>query len=254
MEEIPRRLSENFRSRNEGKITRNRSVRPNDYHFPAIEAVDMASFPIGVKDLVFSTLAIIALEVIAALFIYPALSSPLPALALTRIAQIGTLFLVLSLNHRTAAAIGLGRNQIISGLSRGLFWSLIFGLCTLAGMAAFYLAGTNPISFVQTALPRSGGHLVLFFVTGGLVAPVAEEVFFRGIVYAFLRRWGIPAAIIGTTLIFVALHTFRHGLPITQTVGGIVFCAAYEKERKLMTPIVIHALGNTAIFALSAIA
>jgi uncharacterized protein len=214
----------------------------------------MASFPIGVKDLAFSTLAIIAVEVIAALFIYPILSSPLPALALTRIAQTGTLFLVLSLNHRTPAAIGLGRNQIIPGLSRGLFWSLIFGLCTLAGMAAFYLAGTNPFSLIQTALPRSGGSLVLFFVTGGLVAPVAEEVFFRGIVYAFLRRWGIPAAITGTTLIFVALHTARHGLPITQMVGGIVFCAAYEKERKLMTPIVIHALGNTAIFALSAIA
>jgi hypothetical protein len=204
--------------------------------------------------LLFSTLAILALEVIGALCIHPILPSPLAALALTRILQIGAVFMVLLLNHRTPAAIGLGRNQISPGLSRGLFWSLIFGLCASAGMAVLYLAGTNPISFVQTALPRSGGHLALFFVTGGLVAPVAEEVFFRGVVYAFLRRWGILAAIMGTTLIFVALHTARHGLPVTQTVGGIVFCAAYEKERKLMTPIVIHALGNMAIFALSAIA
>ncbi|MBW2319145.1 MAG: CPBP family intramembrane metalloprotease, partial [Deltaproteobacteria bacterium] len=43
------------------------------------------------------------------------------------------------------------------------------------------------------------------------------------------------------------------GLPITQIVGGVIFCVAYEVEGKLMTPITIHVLGNTAIFALSLI-
>ena len=214
----------------------------------------MGSFLIGPKAVGLSTLAIMILELFSALFVVPMVSSSLLVLCLTRIAQTGAVFAVLSLCDRTPSALGLGRGQIFSGFMRGLFWSLVFGLFALAGMAAFSIAGTNPLALIKTSLPDSPGNLMLFFVTGGLVAPVAEEVFFRGIIYGFLRRWGIPAALSGTTLIFVALHTARHGLPITQVVGSIVFCAAYEKERKLMTPITIHALGNTAIFALSVMA
>jgi hypothetical protein len=210
----------------------------------------MESFSIGSKALGLSTLAILVMETFGVLLISPLLSSPLLALVITRILQAGAVFAVLPVCNQTPAAIGLGRDQLLTGFRQGLLWSLAFGLCTLAGMAVLYMAGTDPLVLVKGSLP-AGGNLVLFFVAGGLVAPVAEEIFFRGVVYAFLRRWGILAAIIGTTLIFVLLHG-RRGLPITQAVGGILFCAAYEKERKLMTPITIHALGNTAIFALSA--
>jgi membrane protease YdiL (CAAX protease family) len=34
-------------------------------------------------------------------------------------------------------------------------------------------------------------------------------------------------------------------------VGGVVFALAYEKEKNLLVPIVIHISGNLAIFALS---
>ena len=38
--------------------------------------------------------------------------------------------------------------------------------------------------------------------------------------------------------------------PVTQIVGGVVFCLAYEKEKSLLVPIVIHMLGNAALFTL----
>jgi hypothetical protein len=91
---------------------------------------------------------------------------------------------------------------------------------------------------------------VLFFVVGGLIAPVAEEIFFRGIVYGFLRRWGFAVALIGSTLLFAWVHPGA-GVPITQIIGGLVFAAAYEIEGNLAVPITIHVLGNTAIFGLS---
>jgi len=85
---------------------------------------------------------------------------------------------------------------------------------------------------------------------GGFIAPVAEELCFRGILYTYFRRWGIILALVASTIIFVVLHA-THGLPVTQIVGGIVFAVAYEISHNLMVPITIHALGNLAIFSLS---
>jgi hypothetical protein len=36
-------------------------------------------------------------------------------------------------------------------------------------------------------------------------------------------------------------------------VGGVLFAAAYEKEKNLLVPVTIHCLGNLAIFSLSLI-
>ena len=89
----------------------------------------------------------------------------------------------------------------------------------------------------------------LFFIVGGVVAPVAEEIVFRGIIFGYLRRWGLPAAVLVSTALFAALHL--PAIPVTQVVGGMVFAIAYHLSGSLMTPILIHTLGNLAIFSLS---
>jgi membrane protease YdiL (CAAX protease family) len=100
-------------------------------------------------------------------------------------------------------------------------------------------------------LPRRQSDILIFFLVGGIVAPVAEEVFFRGILYGFFRRWGVVVALVLSTAFFVLPHLGSHGLPITQIVGGVLFAIAYEIEGNLMTPITIHSLGNLAIFTIS---
>ena len=69
--------------------------------------------------------------------------------------------------------------------------------------------------------------------------------------YGFFRRWGVVVAIVVSTGVFVLAHPISQGFPIPQAVGGIVFALAYEIEGSLMTPIVIHVLGNLALFTLS---
>ena len=69
-------------------------------------------------------------------------------------------------------------------------------------------------------------------------------------VYGYLRRWGLWPALALSTLIFTLLHTGAAGIPIPQFVGGLVFAAAYEIEKKLLVPITIHVLGNLALFSL----
>ena len=87
-------------------------------------------------------------------------------------------------------------------------------------------------------------------MVGSLIAPIAEEIYFRGLVYGYLRRWGPIVAILGSTLLFVVIHPNLQNLPFPQIVGGLLFATAYEVEKNLMVPIVIHISGNLALFSL----
>jgi hypothetical protein len=90
-------------------------------------------------------------------------------------------------------------------------------------------------------------------LVGVLIGPLAEEIFFRGILYGFFRKWGVPTAILLSTLLFVLSHTHTSGsiIPVTQLIGGILLAISYEVEKNLLVPIAIHCLGNLAIFTLA---
>jgi len=139
---------------------------------------------------------------------------------------------------------------MFSGLKRGLVWSAGFGIIVLLVSAALFAAGINPLTLIHTRLPAGRNEIILFFLIGGMISPVAEEIFFRGIIYRFFRRWGVFAAVAISTLAFVLAHPAGSGFPLPQITGGILFAMAYEKEGNLMVPITIHILGNMAIFSL----
>ena len=144
----------------------------------------------------------------------------------------------------------LGAGHLAPGGIVGACWSAGFALAAALGMAVIFFAGQNPLALLRTPMPADRFELILLFLVGGLVGPLAEEICFRGVLYTFFRRWGIWVALLFSTAIFVALHSVS-GIPVTQIVGGIVFALAYETSRNLMVPITIHVLGNSAIFALS---
>ncbi|MCG7851784.1 MAG: CPBP family intramembrane metalloprotease [Methanosarcinaceae archaeon] len=70
-------------------------------------------------------------------------------------------------------------------------------------------------------------------MVGAGVAPIAEEIYFRGLVYGYLRRWGSVAAILGSTLLFVAVHPDLQNIPFPQIIGGLLFAISYEVEKNL---------------------
>ena len=123
----------------------------------------------------------------------------------------------------------------------------------VVGLAAVILmiTGLHPADLIAASLPSTQPGLFSFFVVGGIISPVAEEIFFRGVLYGYFRRWGMWAALLLSTAVFVMAHAIFHRVPVPQIVGGILFAVAYEKEKNLMVPITIHVLGNLAIFTLS---
>ena len=209
---------------------------------------------IEIRVLLLSVVALLAAEVATAAIISETSSSPMLALGIARLLETTLIFLIVSTVGKGMSTIGLGRENLITGLKNGLIWSAAFGMCAFLGFAVLFAAHINPLDMIKTDLPQNMLELILYFAVGGLVSPVAEEVFFRGIVFGFLRRWGVLAAVVGTTVIFVAAHSVRAGVPLTQIVGGIVFALAYEMGGNLMVPIIIHVLGNMAIFSISLLA
>ena len=150
-------------------------------------------------------------------------------------------------------ALGILPTRITSGLLRGFLWSAGFGLVVGLAAAILMAAGLQPIDLVAANLPSTQSGLFFFLVVGGIIGPVAEEIFFRGMLYGYFRRWGMWTALLLSTLVFVMAHAIFHRIPLPQIVGGILFAVAYEKEKNLMVPITIHVLGNLTIFTIAMI-
>ena len=210
----------------------------------------MEAKPVTIKALALSFAAVLGLEVV--LRVTP-LGSSLAALGVTRFLQIAVMLWIAATCAGGTAAIGLEPTLWLHGLRRGALWSLAFGAVALCAFLVLSLAGMNALAMIRVPLPAQITTLVLLFLVGGIIAPVAEEIFFRGLLYGFFRRWGIAAALIISTLLFVLSHPLNQGLPVIQAVGGLVFAVSYEKEGTLLAPITIHVLGNLTIFALSAL-
>lgn len=212
-------------------------------------AVFMKIMTIGPRIFFLSLFIVLVCEAIALSVIYNASYSPLPVLGVERIVETGLLLLAVSVRGRGLPAIGLRKGETLAGLKRGFIWSAFFGLAALVFFSILAAVRISPFEIIQATFPSNPKELVLFFLVGALIAPVAEEVFFRGIVYGFFRRWGVVLAVLGTSFIFVAAHAVRAGVPLPQIVGGIVFAVAYEVEGNLMVPITVHVMGNAAIFS-----
>lgn len=171
-------------------------------------------------------------------------------LCLIRVLEIILFLLIFMIWSKGLSRLGLGANQIFPGLKRGLLWSGGFGILVCLGFGILFLIGKNPFMLFHAGFPKETWELLLFLFLRGVIGPVAEEIFFRGILYGFMRHLGAIPAIFLSTLPFILMHTAA-GLP--QAVGGILFAIAYETEKKLMVPITIHVSGNLAIFAVSAL-
>lgn len=177
----------------------------------------------------------------------------LSALAVTGAARVIDLAWIAWSVHRWGPepqGLGVHRAGWGHGMRRGCLWTLAFGTLAAVSYAALRLAGVDAIGLLFGGRPPRPTNPALLFLVGGLIAPAAEEAYFRGLVFGFFRRWGFAPALVLSTAVFAGLHPVGAGIPVTQLVGGLVFAAAYEKERSLIVPILIHTLGNLALFSL----
>lgn len=151
-------------------------------------------------------------------------------------------------NRLTWQAVGITRVsrqwQIIAVLL-GLLILPSVGLIAMMIQLALGLPPSNPqLEFLLPDEVSIPGVLIML-VFGGFIVPIAEEIFFRGLLYSWLRQtlkiW--PAILISSAL-FGLLHG-EISIAGATFLMGIILAWIYEKSTSLLPAISIHIINNS---------
>ncbi|MHB0856919.1 MAG: CPBP family intramembrane glutamic endopeptidase [Anaerolineae bacterium] len=216
----------------------------------------------SIKDMVLASLAALALVflggvlLVAAAFVWsltgmPSLSPTLQLLAVFALEAVLVIPVWLWGPRKYGggwAALGLRPFALVRG------GALVLGALalTLAVNAAWepirqQLGWSGQPSFLPLFGPGVGG-LLLALLLGAVVAPFAEEVFFRGFLYAGLRqRLGLGWALVISSSLFAVVHVTLGVLP-PIFVMGVVFALLYEWTGSVWPCIGLHAAINALAF------
>ena len=85
-----------------------------------------------------------------------------------------------------------------------------------------------------------------------VVAPLFEEIFFRGFLYRILRgRMGLWPALVINGSLFGAVHLTSGGPLAVALIAplGFLLCLVYERSGSLYPCIALHALNNGIVSA-----
>lgn len=147
--------------------------------------------------------------------------------------------------------LGLTGPRARPGLAVGIAFCAAFAAASLLTEAGGRLLAGKSLLAALAGPPPPAGELVALLAVGAGIAPLFEELAFRGILYGGLRRrlGPVPAGAAATAA-FAAAHLVTTGVPWVQAVGGLAFFAAYEISQSLWAPILVHACGNLALFLL----
>jgi CAAX protease family protein len=133
------------------------------------------------------------------------------------------------------------------------------GWIVIAFVVYLVLAGlyTELVNPPQDKLPDQLGaneSTLLAVFTGIfviLIAPFAEEFFFRGFLFQALRRsWGTWGGALGSALIFSAFH-LEPSKFVQLAILGMALALLFDKTDSLWPCILLHALNNTLAFAVT---
>lgn len=152
----------------------------------------------------------------------------------------------------TGGAFGLRRTRVLPAIGYiiGAYllfllvaagWTEVMGIQDRENVAVDL--GTRDSTFALLA----AGFLVC------VVAPVAEEMFFRGFLFGALRKRGLPIAVLLSGSLFGLAHLASSpiGFIPPLAVLGMLFALVYARTGSLYTAIGLHALNNSVAFGVS---
>lgn len=168
--------------------------------------------------------------------------------AFAAIASVGGV--LVARGHLSAASVGLRRvsaRWLLIGAGLGLLgWFLTRGVV----LAYFWVTGdtSNPQAGLVNAAQGTLLQFALTLLVAGLVVPFGEELLFRGVLYTWLRRWGVVVAMVVSALIFGLNHGINVVFPATAILG-LLLALAYERSGSIWPGVVGHILYNLLVFS-----
>lgn len=153
--------------------------------------------------------------------------------------------------------LGLPKRELFA-LRRPASWKRALGLAA-AALAAIYgaalvytqvlaLFGDWDATEEQGLVPdgwdsRRAGAFVAFFLAVTILAPIVEELTYRGMGVSLLLPYGAVLAVLLTGALFGAAHGLLVGLPVL-TVFGVVNAWLRLRTDSIYPPILVHSTFN----------
>lgn len=145
----------------------------------------------------------------------------------------------------------VGKRIWLAGLAG---WILAMPVVWVLNQAALFIAEfvhltpklQSSVELLQKI--RSPMQLVYFGLVAVIVAPVVEEILFRGILYPVIKQQGYPRlAMVSTSMLFAATHAnIIAFLPLAAL--AVILVIVYERTDNLMAPMLTHSLFNLTNF------
>ncbi len=148
--------------------------------------------------------------------------------------------------------LGLGTRHLFNRANLRFVLGL-FAIDSLLNMALYELeklgGTTDTRDFLTPGLIDADlGGLFSEIALAVIIAPVAEEILFRGILFNSLRgRAGFWGAALFSSLVFGGLHYYSWFGMLAIVLFGILTCWIYERSGTLWPCILLHALSNLTI-------
>lgn len=143
---------------------------------------------------------------------------------------------------------GLGSMGFARALGRSLLWLgaayplLMLVQAMVYGAAGGQMSPQEVVEFLQNAETPRDRFAVLAMAV--VVAPVAEEMIFRGYLYPVGKKYfGAFVSMAATSLLFAVLHGHLGSIPALFTLA-MCLGLTYEKSGTLMVPMIMHAVFN----------
>jgi membrane protease YdiL (CAAX protease family) len=158
---------------------------------------------------------------------------------------------------RLLAALGLTWGE---GRQSALQWGAIAALPASAVAVATALVIARSPALQHESLRIAGERglgpnstLLSVLPLYAVLAPLCEELIFRGLIYKGLRQSFTPTrSILIASLIFALAHPLAASLPVFSMACCAAF--AFERSRSLASPIIVHAAYNVTLTVVGALA
>ncbi|MDD6154083.1 MAG: CPBP family intramembrane metalloprotease [Eubacteriales bacterium] len=122
------------------------------------------------------------------------------------------------------------------------------------GWISRFIPGARAASSSAIQSMIEGGNIALVFALFVILAPLAEEMLIRGLLYNGLKtRLGWAPAAIFASMLWAAMHTTWEQA-LAAAIMGLMMCFLYEMYDSLWLTIAIHAVNNfISLYGLSEI-
>ncbi len=155
----------------------------------------------------------------------------------------------LSVSELGVNRLDLSRNAILGLIGGGLLLGVGLALSPLDAILKPYL-GENFFAGSFRAAVADVPSFAFLLVYGGLVAPLIEELFFRGYAYqGFRNRFGVVPGLVLSGVLFALAHLDPWDF-IGITIFGVILAVLFHKTGSLVSPMVAHATNNIVVFSL----